>query len=83
MKMKTRILVIILSILAITVIGIVANHYLVIREYELKNSPDQLDEIFALCACYKDPQRTCPEPFVDWENATHYIDNNICKWREK
>lgn len=30
-----------------------------------------------------DTNMLCTQPFIDWENSTHYIDNNICEWREK
>ncbi len=83
--MKTRLLIIIGIILLISVIIIVIlNHYISVeREFELNNTPDDLKGIFGNCKCQEDPERTCTQTFIDWENSTHYIDNNICKWQER
>jgi hypothetical protein len=87
--MKTRFMIIIGFVLIISFIGIVIlNHYVSEREFELNNTPDQLEAIFGLCACQErvkanpDTIERCPEPFIDWQNSTHYIDNNICEWRK-
>ena len=79
--MKTKLLIII-GIVAVGVIGIVIlNHYISVeREFELNNTPDDLKGIFGNCKCQEDPERTCTETFIDWENSTHYIDNNLCKF---
>ena len=55
---------------------------------ESNNTSDQLKGIFGNCACQErvktnsDTVERCPQPFIDWKNSTHYIDNNICEWRE-
>ncbi len=41
---------------------------------------DILKEIFANCNCQEDPERTCEHTFIDWQNSTHYIDNNLCEF---
>lgn len=86
--MKTRLFVIVGLVLVIGVmLAVLVNHHLSIREFEENNTPDQLRGIFVNCACQKnqnpDKNMLCTQPFIDWENATHYIDNNICEWREK
>ena len=54
--------------------------------YNIENTPDQLKGIFANCACHErvkaNPETTnlCTQPLIDWENSTHYIDNNLCKF---
>ena len=85
--MKTRVLVIVGIVL---VVGIMLTnlitHYNAIREFESNNIPGQLKGIFGSCACQEriktnpDTIERCPEPFIDWQNSTHYIDNNLCKW---
>ena len=88
--MKTRLLVIVGLVLVVgTMLAVLINHHLSIQEFESNNTPDQLRGIFANCACQErvkanpDTPELCTQPFIDWENATHYIDNNICKWKEK
>ena len=83
--MKTRLLIIIGIVLIISIICIVIlNHYISVqREFELNNTPEQLKEIIDNCNCQADPERTCEHTFIDWQNSTHYIDNNICKWQER
>ena len=88
--MKTRLFVIVGLVLIIgTMVAVLVNHHLLIREYEENNTPDQLRGIFGNCACQErvkqnpDTNMLCTQPFIDWENATHYIDNNICEWRVK
>jgi hypothetical protein len=50
------------------------------------NTSEQLEGIFASCACQKrvkanpETNNLCTQPLIDWENSTHYIDNNICKF---
>ncbi len=87
--MKTRLLIIIGIILIIGVIGIILNHYISVeREFEQNNTPGQLKGVISLCNCKErikanpDTIERCPEPFIDWENSTHYIDNNGCEWQE-
>ncbi len=86
--MKTRLIVIVGLVLVIgTMLAVLVNHHISIREYESNNTPNQLRGIFANCACQDkqnlDTNMLCTQPFIDWENFTHYIDNNICEWREK
>ena len=53
------------------------------------NTPDGLKGVFGNCACQErvksnpDTMERCIQPEFIWENSTHYIDNNICEWREK
>lgn len=68
---------------AITLIIIVSSifvfyQYMTVRNFESNNTPDQLKWIFGNCNCQADPERTCEHTFVDWQNSTHYIDNNLC-----
>lgn len=88
--MKTRIFVIAGLVAVVGVmLAVLINHHISIREFEENNTPGQLRGIFGNCACQEririnpDTIELCPQPFIDWENATHYIDNNICEWREK
>ena len=76
---KKQIVFILGVILTISVGIVLLNHYISVeREFEARNTLGQLREILGICACTADPNRTCPEPFVDWQNSTHYIDNNVC-----
>jgi len=91
--MKTRFLIITGVVVLVLVIGatlaVIIEYNLSIREFESNNTPDQLKGIFSNCACQErvnsnpDTVERCTQPFIDWENSTHYIDNNICKWKEK
>lgn len=53
------------------------------------NTPDGLKGVFGNCACQErtktnpDTMERCPQPEYSWENSTHYINNNVCEWREK
>jgi len=88
--MKTRLLIIIGIVLIFGVaLTVILNHYISIeREFELNNTPGQLKGIFVNCACQErvknnpDTIERCIQPFIDWQNSTHYIDNNICEWKE-
>ena len=86
--MKTRLLIIVGLVLVVGVmLAVLVNHHMSIREYESNNTSDQLRGIFGNCACQEkqnpDTNMLCTQPFIDWENFTHYIDNNTCEWREK
>ena len=89
--MKTRVLIIVGIVLITSGVGIVIlNHYITVeREFELNNSTEQLRGIFGSCDCQErvktnpDTSERCPEPFIDWQNSTHYIDNNICEWQKR
>ena len=54
--------------------------------YKLQNTPEQLRRVFASCACHErvkanpETNMLCTQPLIVWENSTHYIDNNICKF---
>ena len=50
------------------------------REIESKNTPDDLKGIFGNCNCQEDPERTCEQTLIVWQNSTHYIDNNLCQY---
>ncbi len=78
---KKQAVIIIGVILIISIISIVIiDSYITQRDFESKNTPGQLRGISGLCNCKLDPERTCPEPFIDWQNSTHYIDNNLCEF---
>ena len=85
--MKVRILIIIGLVLVVgAMLAVLINHHNTIREFESNNTPDQLDGILGSCECQErvktnhDTIERCPQPFIDWQNSTHYIDNNLCKW---
>ena len=52
------------------------------------NISDQLRGVFGTCACQEritqnpDTMERCPQPYISWENSTHYINNNICEWQK-
>jgi hypothetical protein len=54
--------------------------------YKLENTPEQLGGIFSSCDCQErvkanpETNNLCTQPLIDWENSTHYIDNNLCKF---
>ena len=54
--------------------------------YKIQNTPEQLKGIFANCACQErvkanpETNNLCTQPLIDWENSTHYINNNLCKF---
>lgn len=79
---KKQIVFIIGVILTISVSIVLLNYYISEREFEARNTPGQLREIFSSCACTADPKNTCPQSLIDWQNSTHYIDNNVCKFLE-
>ena len=80
--MKTRLLIVIGVVLTISASIVLLNYYISEREFEARNTLGQLREIFSSCACTADPKNTCTQPFIDWQNSTHYIDNNVCKFLE-
>ena len=89
--MNPRLLIVIVGLVLIigTMLAVLINHHISIREFESNNTPDQLRGIFGNCACQErvktnpDTLELCTQPFIDWENSTHYIDNNICEWQER
>ena len=88
--MKTKLLIIIGIVLIVGILStVILNDYISVqREFELENTPDQLKGILGSCACqertksFPESNERCPQSFIDWQNSTHYIDNNICEWRE-
>ena len=72
--------------------GELAKRYLTVLKfrppYTEDNIPDQLRGVFGNCACHErvkqnpDTMERCPQPYISWENSTHYIDNNICEWQK-
>lgn len=87
---KTNLVIIIGVILTIIVLAFVLyNHYNLEREYELRNTPEQLRWILNNCECEKrvkanpDTNQLCVQPHATWQNDTHYIDNNLCEWKLK
>ena len=88
--MKTRFLVIIGIVLVVgALLAVLINYHNSIREYESNNTPDQLKGILGSCACQErvktnpDTIERCPQPLIDWQNSTHYIDNNVCEWQKR
>lgn len=84
---KKRIIVIISIILITTIISIfISNHIMAIKDFESSNTPEQLESIFSRCACQErvknnpDTNMLCLGTLIDWQNSTHYIDNNLCKF---
>jgi hypothetical protein len=89
--MKTRLFIIIgivIVLLTISVSIVLLNYYNYEREFELRNSPEQLKAIFVKCGCenkiktFPEKDELCIGPLTDWQNSTHYIDNNVCKFLE-
>ena len=65
-----------------TLTGIEVTYHLL---HSMEGSKDYWKE-FASCAC-QERVKDNPEinmlytqPLIDWENSTHYIDNNLCKF---
>lgn len=82
----------ILAIVSIIIITIVSVYlYIAQQIFEASNTPEQLEKIFSLCNCMPGslaPTESgeivtlqCPDVLVDWQNSTHYIDNNICEFQ--
>jgi hypothetical protein len=75
-------------ILTISASIVLLNYYIYEREFESRNTPDQLRSVLSHCSCqekinlYPGPDQLCTQPFIDWQNSTHYIDNNECKFLE-
>lgn len=87
--MKTGFLVIIgivIVLLTISVSLVLLNYYISEREFESRNSPEQLKAILVKCDCenkiktFPQQDELCIGPLTYWQNSTHYIDNNICKF---
>ncbi len=57
-------------------------------EWESENTPSQLRGVLGNCACQErikvnpDTRERCPQPELDWRNATHYIDNIQCEMKK-
>ena len=85
-KQTAIIIGVVLVIVAISATAL--SFYISDREFQLNNTAGQLEEILGICACKErveanpDGIERCIQPFIDWENSTHYIDNNICKWQD-
>ena len=89
--MNKKHVVIILGVVLIIIIIfiVILNHYISIqREFELNNTPDQLEGVLGNCACQEriranpETNEACTQELIDWQNSTHYIDNNVCKFLE-
>ena len=92
--MKTRLLIII-GVVIIAIAGIFILNYYVDEEIKSQKFRDeQIDRIFKRCDYQKmmndrnwigfDGNKiTDHQPMMMWNNSTHYIDNNICKWQER
>ena len=85
--MNNKQAVIITIILAASVSSIIGyNHYDSVRNFELENTPEQLESIFSRCDCQErvknnpGTNQLCLGSLVDWQNSTHYIDNNLCEF---
>ncbi len=75
--------VIIISAIILIIIAssiLVYYQYMTVRNFELENTPDDLKGVFYSCNCQADPERTCEHTLIDWQNSTHYIDNNVCEF---
>ena len=86
---KTNLVIIIGIMLTITALGyFLFNSYERQLIYEYNSTPERLNWVFANCECEKrvksnpDTNQLCVQPLVVWQNSTHYIDNNVCKFLE-
>jgi len=92
--MKTRPLIIVVVVLIITITSTFILIYYIDEEIKTqKFNDEQIDNIFKRCDYQKmmddrnwigfDGNKiTDHQPMMAWRNSTHYIDNNICEWRE-
>jgi len=90
--MKTRLLIIIGSVLIITIAStFILNYY---TDEEIKSQKfrdEQIDRIFKRCDYQKrmnerngiglDGNKLDHQPLYFWNNSTHHLDNNTCKWQ--
>lgn len=83
MNKKQTIIVSAIALIIIVSSVLVIYQNMTVRNFESNNAPGQLKEIAGNCNCKADPERTCEHTFIDWQNSTHYIDNNMCKWQER
>ena len=86
---KTNLVIVISIILTVITVGIVLFHYHSLEQlYESRNTPSQLERVFSDCACvnkinkYPEPDQLCLDLLSSWQNDTHFIDSNICKFIE-
>jgi|CXWL01.1.fsa_nt_gi hypothetical protein len=85
---KKQIVIIIVVVFIISASIALLNYYISEREFELRNSPEQLKAILVKCGCenkiktFPEKDELCIGPLTDWQNSTHYIDNNVCKFLE-
>ena len=92
--MKSKLLIVIVVVLIITITSTFILNYYAYEEIKTqKFNDEQIDSIFKRCDYQKmmndrnwigfDGNKiTDHQPMMVWENSTHYIDNNICKWKE-
>lgn len=80
---KTQTLIILGIVIAIIITIFSVFLYITQQQFEEHNTPEQLEAVFSRCNCV--PNETislqCPSVLVDWQNSTHYIDSNICKFQ--
>ncbi|QLH05974.1 hypothetical protein [Nitrosopumilus ureiphilus] len=86
---KTNLVIIIGIILTVIAVGIVLFHHHSLEQlYESQNTQSQLERVFSDCACvnkinkYPEPDQLCLDLLSSWQNDTHFIDSNICKFIE-
>jgi hypothetical protein len=84
MKLGTKIIIGVVLTIGVSIFFL--NYYVSEREYESRNTSDQLRAILVSCACvskintYPEPDDLCIGRVGSWQNSTHYIDNNICEF---
>lgn len=91
--MKTRLLIIIVIVLIIAIASTFVLNYYIDEEIKAqKFNDEQIDRIFKRCDYQKrmddrnwiglDGNKiTDHQPLYFWNNSTHRIDNNTCKWQ--
>jgi hypothetical protein len=85
---KKQIVLIIGVVLTFSVSIVFLNYYISEREFEARNSPEHLKAVLVKCGCenkiktFPEKDELCIGPLINWQNSTHYIDNNACKFLE-
>ena len=91
--MKTRLLIILVSVFTITItVTFLLNYYIDEETKSQKFDAEQIDRIFKRCDYQKrmddrnwiglDGNKGLDhQPLYVWNNSTHYLDNNACKWQ--
>ena len=91
--MKTRLLVILVSVFtSIITVTFLLNYHIDEETKSQKFDSEQIDRIFKRCDYQKrmddrnwiglDGKKiTDHQPLYFWDNSTHHLDNNTCKWQ--